>query len=377
MTRINTIYLVLLCLPSVSLAQTCQTNTATLISEQKSITGTNACNPTGNYINDQITITDTYKDKTVTTSGAVNPGVTVLDVNSSVTGTGFCAFVPPQTAVTMCPPIMTMTVTAAKTTSDFNRFINLAIDRDIGTLSTGECINAETGQRQDLKQVAGQPCAPPTTGGVLPDPCLNGATVGPTGELTSTGGGGGGGDAPDCSPIIIDTTGNGFHLTSAADGVLFDIRGDGHPVRLGWPVAASGNAFLALPGSNGLVNDGTQLFGNFTPQPDSSTPNGFAALAVYDQPDHGGNGDGIIDSKDQIFSSLRLWTDDNHDGVCQPNELHRLPELAVMSISLQYSESGRTDQFGNFFRLKAKVNTGLSGGSDVGRNAYDVFLTGK
>lgn len=214
-------------------------------------------------------------------------------------------------------------------------------------------------------------------GGLPPDPCLNGATVGPTGELTSTGGGGGGGDAPDCSPIIVDTTGNGFHLTSAADGVLFDIRGDGHPVRLGWPAADSGNAFLALPGSNGIVNDGTQLFGNFTPQPDSSTPNGFAALAVYDQPDHGGNGDGIIDSKDQIFSSLRLWTDDNHDGMCQPNELHRLPELSVMSISLQYSESGRTDQFGNFFRFKAKINTGVSGGSDVGPKAYDVFLTGK
>jgi len=81
MTRTNTICLVLLCLSSVSLAQTCQTNSATLISEQKSITGANACNPTGNYINDQITITDTYEDKTVTTSGAVNPGVTGLDVN--------------------------------------------------------------------------------------------------------------------------------------------------------------------------------------------------------------------------------------------------------------------------------------------------------
>jgi hypothetical protein len=188
---------------------------------------------------------------------------------------------------------------------------------------------------------------------------------------------GSGGNVTDCSPIIIDTTGNGFQLSSAVEGAFFDISGNGTPTRVGWPVSGSGNAFLALPGTNGIVNNGTQLFGNFTPQPESSTPNGFAALAVYDQPDHGGNADEVIDEKDQIFSSLRLWADDNHDGVCQPNELHRLPEMGVLSISLQYSESGRTDQFGNVFRFKAKVNAGVSSDSGVGRQAYDVFLTAK
>jgi hypothetical protein len=39
------------------------------------------------------------------------------------------------------------------------------------------------------------------------------------------------------------------------------------------------NAFLALPGSDGLVHDGKQLFGDFARQPPSTTPNGFAALA--------------------------------------------------------------------------------------------------
>ena len=180
---------------------------------------------------------------------------------------------------------------------------------------------------------------------------------------------------PCASPIIIDTSGNGYRLTNAANGVLFDIAGTGTPMRLGWTQPGSGNAFLVLPGANGIVSTGQQLFGNFTPQPPSATPNGYAALAVYDQPDHGGNGDGVIDQKDEIFSSLRLWLDENHDGVCQPGELHRLPDLGVFSISLNYSLSHRVDEFGNVFRYRADVNPGVSGESDVGRKAFDVFLT--
>jgi hypothetical protein len=51
------------------------------------------------------------------------------------------------------------------------------------------------------------------------------------------------------------------------------------------------------------------------------TPTGFAALAVYDQPAHGGNGGGIIHTRDAIFSSLRPWIDLNHDGISQTNEV--------------------------------------------------------
>lgn len=180
---------------------------------------------------------------------------------------------------------------------------------------------------------------------------------------------------PCASPIIIDTSGNGYRLTSAANGVLFDISGAGTPIRLGWTQPGSGNAFLVLPQADGTVINGQQLFGNFTPQPPSARPNGYAALAVYDQADHGGNGDGVIDQNDEIFSSLRLWLDDNHDGVCQPEELHTLPQLGVFSISLDYSFSERTDDFGNLFRYRARVNQGIQkDGDPVDRKAYDVFF---
>jgi hypothetical protein len=212
------------------------------------------------------------------------------------------------------------------------------------------------------------PPPPPPPIGPPPDPCLNSVTVaGPGGTF----------NAPDCSPIIIDPRGEGFHLTSAGNGVTFDMTGTGNPVPIGWTDGHFQNAFLTLPGPDGLVHNGKELFGNFTPQPPSPNPNGYLALAVYDQPEKGGNGDGMIDARDAIFSSLRLWIDKNHDGVCQPEELFTLPELGVFSLSLDFSLSRRQDEYGNVFRYRSKVNPLYHGDkSQAGSWAYDVFLTG-
>ncbi len=175
------------------------------------------------------------------------------------------------------------------------------------------------------------------------------------------------------SPVILDLDEKGFDLTSAANGVKFDMDGNG-PMQMAWTAPGADNAFLALPGADGLVHNGQQLFGNFTPQPASDTPNGFAALAVYDDPKNGGDGNGVIDARDAIFSSLRLWIDANHDGISQPEELHTLPSLGVNSISLNYKAEQRTDQWGNVFHYRAQVNPGDP--ASVGRLAYDVFFVG-
>jgi len=176
------------------------------------------------------------------------------------------------------------------------------------------------------------------------------------------------------SPILIDINGDGIALTGPSGGVDFDLNGNGTRDKLGWTQANSDDAWLSLDrNGNGNIDNGAELFGDFTPQPPATNKNGFLALAEYDKPANGGNNDGLINREDSIFNSLRLWQDTNHNGTADPGELHTLAQLNLKALELDYKESKRVDQFGNEFRYRGKIKDTREG--RIGRWAWDVFLS--
>ncbi len=180
---------------------------------------------------------------------------------------------------------------------------------------------------------------------------------------------------PD-TPIVIDGIGNGFELTSASEGTSFDINGDGSLDEIAWTSENSDDAWLALDrNGNGIIDDGRELFGNYTQQPIPAVgqeKNGFLALAVFDRQSNGGNNNRKIDNADSVFSQLRLWQDLNHNGFSEVDELLNLTTLGIRSIDLSYHESRKTDEYGNRFKYRAKVRD--THVSQVGRWAWDVIL---
>jgi hypothetical protein len=123
------------------------------------------------------------------------------------------------------------------------------------------------------------------------------------------------GDAKLVDPLVINFAGKAAELTDAT--FSFDLEGDGHQEEL--HSLAGGSAFLALDrNGDGIVNDGTELFG---PQ----TGHGFSELAAYDD-----DNNGWIDENDAVFSELLAWVKDQ-DG---NDQLLSVMDLGVGALYL-------------------------------------------
>ena len=148
------------------------------------------------------------------------------------------------------------------------------------------------------------------------------------------------------SPLILDLDGDGVEADALTH---FDHAGDGWAELSRWASADDG-VLVWDRNSDGVINDGGELFGNNTAlKSGNKAANGFAALADLDS-----NSDGKVDSSDAEWSNLRVmrWTDANNDGVMQESEsrLVTLDSLGVKSLGTGYTNSDHVDKSGNEHR---------------------------
>lgn len=160
-----------------------------------------------------------------------------------------------------------------------------------------------------------------------------------------------------CSPIVVGLEPGAFRFTSVAEGTHFDIDADGIDEPVSWLEPGRRQAFLALDrDENGSIDDGSELFGEVTPQPAADGRNGFLALEEFDRGYLGGDQDGRITSADRVFELLRLWHDLDHDGHSQPHELTSLSDEGIVAIDLALVRSSRRDRHGNELRWVSRVH---------------------
>ncbi len=180
--------------------------------------------------------------------------------------------------------------------------------------------------------------------------------------------------AQDChmSPILINLDHGPWRLTSPEEGVWFDFDGDGLRTLAGWTAPGSQLAFLFVDlTGNGCADSGLELFGDSMVIDGIGTAlNGFEALVSYDS-----DRDRWITPADVSFDRLRLWLDQDHDGICHSGEVMSLESAGVVGLDLNYHYDGRRDRHGNMFWLRSKAMMLVGNGQIVPKKIYDVFFS--
>ncbi|WP_346747226.1 calcium-binding protein, partial [uncultured Campylobacter sp.] len=154
-------------------------------------------------------------------------------------------------------------------------------------------------------------------------------------------------------PLALDLNGDGKIGISPAPngGAYFDHNGDGVSHRSSWISKEDGILAYDRNG-NGNIDDGGELFGNFTQIKDKDgnqrlAKDGYEALKEFDS-----NNDGLIDNKDDKFKDLKIWQDANSNGISDEGELKSLDELGIASLSLNHNEVNEDLGGGNTLSLK-------------------------
>ncbi|MDD5359157.1 MAG: calcium-binding protein [Sulfurovaceae bacterium] len=140
-------------------------------------------------------------------------------------------------------------------------------------------------------------------------------------------------------PLVLDLDGDGIETLgiSTTTHVLFDSDGDRIKTGIGWVKSDDGLLVLDRNG-NGVIDNGSELFGDQTIINGTKATSGFDALRTEDT-----NGDGKFDANDTNFSNVRVWRDMDSDGVSDSGELFTLNELGITSINLTTATTNTTN----------------------------------
>jgi flagellar hook assembly protein FlgD len=153
------------------------------------------------------------------------------------------------------------------------------------------------------------------------------------------------------TPVVLDLNGDGIQTTSIQNGVSFDINNDGKVDQTAW--VARGDGLLVRDiNKDGQINNGSELFGSATSLGNGKTAaDGYVAMKALDT-----NNDGVLDASDAAFGELSVWTDNNGNGMTDGNELTKLSDLGINSLSLNATKSSVNNN-GNLIGLMGSYTT--------------------
>ncbi|MED4330902.1 calcium-binding protein, partial [Schinkia azotoformans] len=147
---------------------------------------------------------------------------------------------------------------------------------------------------------------------------------------------------PRIDPLIIDLDGDGIETRNVNGQTYFDLDRNGFAEQTGW--VGSDDGLLVLDRNHdGIINNGGELFGDQTLLRNGQlAKSGFQALSDLDD-----NADGKIDSSDTEFNNIKIWRDQNGDGISSESELYSLNELGIKSLSTNFISTNIQDNEGN------------------------------
>ena len=137
-------------------------------------------------------------------------------------------------------------------------------------------------------------------------------------------------------PLVLDLDGDGIETVgvNATTHILFDHNNDGIKTGTGWVNGDDGLLVLDRNG-NGIIDNGSELFGDGTMVNGVKATDGFSALGAENT-----NKNTTFDAGDANFKNVRVWQDTNQDGISQTSELHTLSALGIKSINLASTDTG-------------------------------------